>query len=360
MYCLGHLALAVNDTRLGLVIGLGLISAGAGGIKPCVSAHVGDQFGSKNDHLISKVFSWFYFSINLGAAASMLLTPYLLAEYGPNLAFGVPGILMFIATLVFWMGRHRFVHIPPAGKKFLTETLSGEGLRAMGKLCIIYVFVLMFWALFDQTGSTWVLQADKMDRMFLGHEWLPSQIQSINSIFILILIPTFSYLVYPQIDKFYRMTELRKICIGLFLTAVPFFISAWIQARIDAGQAPNISWQIFQYFILTSAEVMVSITALEFSYTQAPKKMKSWIMGLFFASVSLGNAFTAAVNFFIQNPDGSSKLEGPSYFLFFAWVMTGTGVIFAFVVKFYKERRYIQDDEVVELSDTEAESISAH
>ncbi len=78
VYCAGHLVLALDDTRFGLALGLGLISLGSGGIKPCVSAHVGDQFGGKNAGLLEKAFQWFYFAINLGAAASMILTPILL------------------------------------------------------------------------------------------------------------------------------------------------------------------------------------------------------------------------------------------------------------------------------------------
>ncbi len=108
VYCLGHLALALDDTRLGLAIGLTLIAMGAGGIKPCVSAHVGDQFGKVNAHLLERVFGWFYISINLGAVISMWLTPLLLEHVGPEWAFGTPGIFMALATLVFWLGRKRW------------------------------------------------------------------------------------------------------------------------------------------------------------------------------------------------------------------------------------------------------------
>ena len=83
VYCAGHFALALNDTRLGLMIGLGLIALGSGGIKPCVSANVGDQFGDSNKHLLSKVFGWFYFSINAGSSVSMYLVPLLLANFPP-------------------------------------------------------------------------------------------------------------------------------------------------------------------------------------------------------------------------------------------------------------------------------------
>jgi POT family proton-dependent oligopeptide transporter len=147
IYCLGHLALASDDTRLGLFIGLGLIAFGAGGIKPCVSAHVGDQFGRENQHLLEKVFGWFYFSINLGGFVSQLLIPVLLTNYGPHVAFGVPGLLMLLATVCFWLGRNKFVHIPPGGLRFVREALSGVGLRAIGRLLVVYMFVAVFFAL---------------------------------------------------------------------------------------------------------------------------------------------------------------------------------------------------------------------
>ena len=108
----------------------------------------------------------------------MVLMEPLLKHFGPQVAFGVPGLLMAVATFVFWLGRHRFVHIPPGGRRFAQELFSGEGLGAVARLAVIYAFVAMFWALFDQTGSAWVLQATQMDRNFLGHEWLPSQIQA--------------------------------------------------------------------------------------------------------------------------------------------------------------------------------------
>ncbi len=113
VYCFGHFTLAMDDTRLGLAIGLGLIAFGAGGIKPCVSANVGDQFGAQNQHLLPRMFNWFYFSINIGSALSTLLIPELLNRVGPRVAFGIPGIAMLIATVIFWMGRKRFVHVPP-------------------------------------------------------------------------------------------------------------------------------------------------------------------------------------------------------------------------------------------------------
>ena len=308
VYCMGHLTLAFMGSggltpEAWMMTGLALISLGSGGIKPCVSAHVGDQFGESNATWLTKVFGWFYISINVGAFISTILTPWLLEWYGPHLAFGIPGILMAIATFVFWMGRNKFIHIQPKGVGFMRETFSGEGLKTITKLAIIFSFVAVFWALFDQTGSSWVLQAEDLNRLWLGVHWLPSQIQAINPIMIVILVPIFGFGIYPMVDKIFFLTPLRKVSIGLFVMVIGFAMVSVVQQWIDQGQQPSIGWQIFAYAILTSSEVMVSITCLEFAYTQAPRNMKSVIMALFLMSVSLGNFFTAGVNSFIQIPN---------------------------------------------------------
>lgn len=345
VYCGGHLALALDDTRLGLALGLGLIALGAGGIKPCVSAHVGDQFGHTNRKLISRTFGWFYMAINVGAFISTLLTPWLLKEYGPHWAFGVPGVLMALATFTFWLGRNKFVHVPPAGKAFLQEALSVDSLRIFGRLLLIYLFIAVFWALYDQTGSSWVLQAQHMDRKLFGIELLPSQIQAINPLLIIILIPLFSYVIYPFLGKLMKLTPMRKVAMGFVLAAAAFAVSSLAQEHIDAGATPGIWWQLLAYVLLTSGEVMVSITALEYSYTQAPRTMKSFIMALFMLSVSLGNIFTSAVNFFIQNEDGTVMLEGAEYYWFFTTLMAVTAVLFALLTPLIRDKTILQASE---------------
>jgi POT family proton-dependent oligopeptide transporter len=356
VYCMGHGLLAVMDypslTQLEpktvLALGLGLIAIGAGGIKPCVSAHVGDQFGKRNEHLISRVFSWFYFSINVGAAVSTFLTPWLLKEYGPGWAFGVPGVLMVLATIMFWMGRYKFVHIPATGNHFFRETFSANGLQAVGNLVPLFFLVLPFFSLFDQQHSSWVGQAKSMDCNFFGFEILPSQLQAVNPILILIMIPIFAYGIYPFAAKFFEVTPLKKVGVGLLLATASFAVVALAQERIDAGETPHFAWQILAYIIMTAAEVLVSITVLEFSYTQAPRKMKSFIMGLYlFISNSLGNLFTAQVNERITaaKQAGASLLEGANYFWFFTAFIGVTTLLFLVWSQFYRGRTYIQGTE---------------
>jgi proton-dependent oligopeptide transporter, POT family len=349
VYCFGHFALALNDTRLGLAVGLGLIAMGSGGIKPCVSANVGDQFGQSNAHLISRAFGWFYFAINSGSFVAYLLIPYLLLHGGSGLAFLVPGILMLVATVVFYLGRYRFAHIAPRGRAFLADAFNAEGLATLGRLAIIYAFVAVFWSLWDQSGGEWVLQANKMNLHFLGFNWLSSQIQAVNAVLILAFIPLFQFVVYPAIDRIFPLTPLRKIGLGLAVTGLSFVVSAWIEHLLHAGLKPSIAWQMPAYALLTAGEIMVSITALEFSYTQAPKHMKSIVMAAFLLSISAGDFFTALVHIFIQRPDGSLRLEGPAYYLFYSALAVAASGLFAVVAARYREKTHLQDDAPADL-----------
>lgn len=311
-YVAGCAILALGGEAL-LPAGLFLVALGTGGIKPCVSTHVGDQFTSKNQGLIERAFSWFYLAINAGSLISIFLCPILLPKYGPEVAFGLPAIMMAIAVWVFWLGRNTFQQLPPAGKEWFTDVFSGIGLPTIGRLLMIYLFVAFYWSLWEQSnGQTWVLQAQSelMDKhLGFGIEVLPAQIQMVNALFILLMVPVFTYLIYPVAARFCQVTPLRKIGAGLFVCAGSFMVIAWIESRIQAGIVTSVWWQILAYAVLTASEVMVSITALEFSYKQAPLKMKAFIMSLFLLSTSLGNLFTAGVNSFMVRDLEATAME---------------------------------------------------
>ncbi len=362
VYCLGHLALALDETRFGLTIGLTLIAIGSGGIKPCVSAHVGDQFRPEQSSLLDKIFDWFYMSINIGSALAYLLIPFILAKYqSPAFAFGLPGLLMFIATIIFWMGRNEFISVKPTPpKQYLATLKTPEVKKAIFSLIPVYLLVSIFFSLFDQTGSTWVLQADMMDRnvSFLGFNFqlLPSQIQTLNPLMIILFIPICTYIIYPFLNRFFILNGLRKIAIGMLLAGASFYICAKVQNGIINGANPNIMNQFFAYLLLTIGEVMVSITALSLAYTQAPNRLKSFIMSFYLLSISLGNLITAIVNWVMPKPkveegvDATEVLFGisPYYFLFFTALTFVTAIILWVYSFYYKEVRYIQTADMIE------------
>jgi POT family proton-dependent oligopeptide transporter len=114
LYCLGHACLALFESNItGFYTGLFLISLGSGGIKPLVSSFIGDQFDKSNRSLAQKVFDAFYWIINFGSFFASLFMPLILRQYGASVAFGIPGLLMLVATVLFWAGRHRYFHAQP-------------------------------------------------------------------------------------------------------------------------------------------------------------------------------------------------------------------------------------------------------
>lgn len=322
VYCVGHFVLALDSTRLGLLVGLSLIAIGAGGIKPCVSAHLGDQYRGEQTARISEGYSLFYIAINMGAFASSLLIPWLLEAYGAHVAFGVPGIFMALATVVFWLGRHRYQRIPPTRwSDYVHDLMQPAKRRALRHLALIFVLVAAFWALFDQMGSSWVLQAERMDRTImlplLGEVTiLASQIQAINPLLILILTPTFAWWLYPWCERRGLLSLVGRIVVGMILAGVAFGIVAlaqyWLVQRINV----SIGWQVLAYVVLTVSEVMVSVTTLELTYTHSPRVSKSFVTSFYLLSIALGNGVAALYNGCLAGVFGGP--ETVSYFTFFA------------------------------------------
>ena len=417
VYVLGNIILAFSTTNENLFMtGLLFVAIGAGGIKPCVSANVGDQFDQSNQHLMSKAFDAFYFSINLGSFFSILLIPYLNAKYGPQIAFGVPAIAMLIATAFFYAGNKKYVKVPPKGDNnklvilitafvalaasylyfyrtvhygmgpvmlsfaFLTIvfafifqkqwfakpgnfvginlfalTRGGfaaatteygadkiEGVRSVWRVLAVFAFIPFFWALWDQNQSEWVIQAQHCDLNFMGRTWQAEQISAANAVLILLFIPLFSFGIYPAIQKLgINVTSLRKFGAGFFITALSFVIISLIQTQIDAGATPSIGWQLLAYVILTAGEILISITGLEYAYTQSPPSMKSTISALYLLMVTLGNVLVSVIQNNIKNGGFFAQFHGASFFWLFTGICFTTGIIFAIVSPFIKQRSYI-------------------
>ena len=240
------------------------------------------------------------------------------------------------------MKRHWF--FGPAAIRFGEE--AAEGPKAVLKIISVFFLISVFWALFDQHASSWVRQAEMMDLNLYAPgsdsvlmSFYPSQISALNPLMVMALIPFNMLFLYPFITRCgWEMTPLRKMTIGMATASVAFVVVALIQARIEAAEAANsvsVLWQFFPYLIMTQAEVMVSITGLEFAYTQAPTRMKSTIMGFWLLSVSLGNKLTAVVT---RLPD----MDLLTSFWVFAGLMAAAALLFGLRSAFYKYRYYTQ------------------
>ncbi len=384
VYCLGTMFLAAFVDNLSLfTTGLVMIAIGAGGIKSCVSANVGDQFDKSNQSLLSKVYGWFYFSINAGSTVSTILIPWVYANYGPRWAFGIPGVLMALATIIFYSGRKMYVRVPPAGVnrnnlifislyalKNIGKKKKGEswldvakesfdpekveGMKAVYRVITVFFFTLAYWVVWDQCLSEWVLQAAKMDLNinlgFAHFTVLPGQMSTLNAAFLLIFIPIFNYGIYPFFDKIgLKTTPLRRLGVGLLITALSFVIIAVAQGKIDGGATPSIWWQVFAFVALSAAEVLVSITGLEYAYTNSPKSMKSTMSAIWLLTVALGNVVTAMINGNISKGGFLAKhLVGANFYWFFVGFILVFFLVFIFVSPRLKERNYIDEPDAEE------------
>lgn len=383
IYTFGHFMLSMFDNSLtGFQTGLVIIAFSAGAIKSCVSANVGDQFDHSNQHLMSSIYSWFYFSINAGSMFSLALIPVIYEKFGGAWAFGVPGLLMALATIIFFSGRKNYVRLPakginkdnfvfvslytlknkfssrPAGKTAweCAEDKYGvkkvDAIKAVWRVMAVFAFIPVFWSLWDMNGAEWVIQSKSLnlDTGVFGFHILPAQIQTVNAVFLLLLIPVFNYGVYPLVEKLgIKLTPLRKLGAGLFVTGFSFVIIALLQQQIDAGQHPSVWWQILAFFILSAGEVLVSITGLEYAYTQSPPSMKSTMTAIWYITYSIGSFFNSIVTDSIAHNGVFSAFADPSKFY---WLFVGICftffIVFLIISPFIQEKTYLADEVLAE------------
>jgi POT family proton-dependent oligopeptide transporter len=169
-----------------------------------------------------------------------------------------------------------------------------------------------------------------MNREILGYTVKASQMGSLNAIFVLTTIPVFAGLVYPALQRRgVRVLALQKMQAGMFVTVLSFLWVMGVQLALDAGLRPHVAWQVPAYLFLSIGEVLVSVTALEFAYTQAPPAMKSVIMSLWYVTIAAGSLLTAAVA-------KLNRFHGVWYFAFFAVLMLLGAILFSWVARRYR------------------------
>ncbi|XP_017755205.1 PREDICTED: solute carrier family 15 member 1-like isoform X1 [Eufriesea mexicana] len=279
VYAIGQLLLALSAAPpLGIparefsLVGLFLIAIGTGGIKPCVTAFGGDQFIlPQQERYLSTFFSLFYFSINSGSLISSFLTPVLRSDvecFGQSscysLAFVIPAILMALSIVIFVLGKPLYKIAKPTGnvvlnvskcichaiyKKITTKNEKREywleyaddkydkslinDIRGALQVMILFLPIPIFWALFDQQGSRWTIQATKMDGQIGSFLLQPDQMQVLNPLLVLAFIPLFETCLYPLMGKIGLRTPLRVFTIGGFLASFSFVAAALVELNLE-------------------------------------------------------------------------------------------------------------------------------
>ncbi|XP_037282426.2 solute carrier family 15 member 1 isoform X3 [Rhipicephalus microplus] len=308
VYAIGNITLAVSavpalvDHTWIPMIGLAVIAFGTGGIKPCVSAFGGDQFLPGQERQLEQFFSLFYLSINAGSLLSTFITPILRVQrclgqmFCFPLAFGVPAALMVLALVLFMVGKPLYRIVPPAGNvvvrvlQCIWHALSRKmrakesrehwldhaddvfersliaDIKDVLHVLVLYVPLPVFWALFDQQGSQWTLQANKMDGEILGYQVLPDQMQLVNPLLILVLVPVFSYGVYPMFNRCNLLNRpLQKITVGGLAAAAAFAVAGCLDLALESGAeaSPPAGFEKLTFVNTLPCPVQVSGSELE-------------------------------------------------------------------------------------------------
>jgi POT family proton-dependent oligopeptide transporter len=344
-YCAGHaLMSATEGTKWGLYAGLILLAIGSGGIKPCVSAFVGDQFGPGQGKQLTKAYSLFYWCINFGSFFAFLLLPYIREKKGYSVAFLIPGIFMLLATAIFFSGRKTFVMKPPTSTLPPVDDATRAADRAtLWRIALVFLPVTVFWSLFDQQNTTWVQQGAAMVPVMIGDYAINGEtMQSTNPIFVMAIIPLFVTWLYPALSRMgLRPTLLRRMGAGMVLAALAFLISALLQKRIEGGEKISILWQLLPYGVMTAGEVLISATGLEFAFSVAPVRLKSTIMSFWLLTVAIGNKLASKITELnsMKNPSGEMvrRISVSNEMLVYVALMLVVAAVFAVIASRFRE-----------------------
>lgn len=328
------------------LIGLALIALGAGGSMPCVPAFAGDQLmlAGREEREVQRFFSVYYMSVNIGCLIARIVGPELrnLDCLGEKdcypLAFAVLAFMMFIAIVIIIIGQSFFTIRPADGIVSQILGIIWKGLmsccRKKGKsrqhwldiakesyevglvdeikclsggngILLLFTPIILFWSIIHQTSTTWMYQAKRLDGL---------KYQVINPALILILIPIFDFIIYPALAKRNILVKpLERMSIGMFLTTFSFLISGMLELMIQANpdNPLHITMQVPQYILLSTAEIMVSITGMGFAYNHASPSMKTILLACWYLTQAFGNMLTTIV-FAI----GGSENRASGIFLF--------------------------------------------
>jgi POT family proton-dependent oligopeptide transporter len=274
-------------------VGMLLIVIGTGLLKPNISTMVGGLY-SQSDPRRDAGFSVFYMGINLGALISPLVCGYLGQRVDWHMGFGAAGIGMSLGLVQFLAHRDRLAHV--GNKPFKPERkgtaaagggLTAEETKRLAAIGILFVFSSLFWAAFEQAGSSLNLFADQVtDNRILGWEFPSSWFQAVNAIFLIALAPVFSWLWLRMGER--QPSSPAKFSYGLLFVGLGFVLAA-SGASVANNAKVSPAWLIGVYFCNTIGELCLSPVGLSIVTKLAPARLVGLMMGVWFLSISTGN-----------------------------------------------------------------------
>ncbi len=330
----GHFTIAFPSVTT-LYIGMGMIVLGTGLLKPNMSSMVGMLYKT-GDTRRDAGFSIFYMGVNIGAMLAPLVCGYLaqgkefkawLTTIGisPHVSwhwgFGAAGVGM-VMGLIFYVLQAKMLGdaglkrsskpvevAGTEGSETVQETASASLLtkqewNRIGAIAVLFVFNILFWAIYEQGGTSLNLFADKCtDTTLFGWEFPSSWLQTFQAVFVIIFAPLFSVLWIKMGDK--QPPAPMKFAIGILLLGLGILLM--VPASILAAQGKvSPMWLIVVYLLEVLGELCLSPVGLSTVTKLAPARFVALTMGAWYTSIACGNLLAGKLSGFFDEKSTSS------------------------------------------------------
>jgi POT family proton-dependent oligopeptide transporter len=331
----GHFSMAFTTPKM-FFAGMALIVIGTGLLKPNISAMVGSLY-SPGDQRRDGGFSIFYMGINMGAFFAPLVCGYLgqNEKFGWHYGFAAAGVGMILGLIQYVAGKKKLKPAIDSLERRAKEekrksdeakaTFTKEEWKRLAALFVLFMFASLFWAGFEQAGSSLNIFADRHTaNTIFGWDFPSSWFQSLNPMYILLLAPVFSIL-WVRMGK-YEPSGAAKFATALLLVGLGFLLL--VPAALLVSETTKVSpmWLVGLYFLHTFGELMLSPVGLSLCTKLSPARITGLVMGFWFTSSSLGNYIGGyAASMFEKMP--LDRL----FFYNFLTVAIAAGILYAFV-----------------------------
>lgn len=342
----GHGILAIR-AEWAFYLGLGLIVAGVGCLKPNISTMVGGLY-AQNDDRRDKAFTIFYIGINIGALIAGILVGSVGVNYGWHYGFGLAGIGMAIGQLVFLYGQKFLIGVgdatkslPEAERLAVNKPLTKVEKDRMIVMFLSFVMIIVFWGAFEQAGGLMNLYAsEKTNRMlsFVNFEVPAPWFQSVNSFFIITLGSAIAAFWYNRKKKGKESSSIMKMAIGIIIMGWGFFFMSAASMQFQNEGSSAMYWLVLAYMFHTIGELCASPVALSFITKLAPLKYASLMMGAYFAATGMGNYLSGWIGEYSQTAGELEIFTGIAIFC------TIFGVIVLLILKPLKRLTHGAED----------------
>ncbi|HXV85557.1 MAG TPA: peptide MFS transporter [Gemmatimonadales bacterium] len=292
---LGHFSMALA-TLPAFFGGLFLIMVGTGLLKPNISTMVGSLY-EQEDARRDAGFSIFYMGINLGAFIAPLIVGTLGQRVDWHVGFAAAGVGMAAGVIQYVLGKHRLrpalERLAPVARGAAPGTprppaFTATEWKRIAAVGVFFVFSSLFWAAFEQAGSSLNLFADRLTRLSVFGLGFPSTwFQSLNSMFLIALAPVFAWLWIRLGPR--EPSTVVKFTYGLLGVGLGFLLLVPAAGMAQGGALVSPAWLVGVYLLHTMGELCLSPVGLSVVTKLAPQRVVGLMMGVWFLSIATGN-----------------------------------------------------------------------